>query len=77
MDSSNYSLADLSAACGNGCNGAGWMNNPFMYLIWLAYLGNGGFGFGRNGEAAQSAALSGQIDSLRTQMTDGQMASSL
>lgn len=25
-----------------------WMNNPFMYLIWLAFFGENGFGKGNN-----------------------------
>lgn len=29
-----------------------WMNNPFMYLVMLAWMNNGGFGFGGNGAAA-------------------------
>lgn len=37
----NYSLADMAAVSGQ--NNA-WMNNPFMYLIWLAFFG-GGNGF--------------------------------
>jgi len=67
---SNYSLADLSAAC--GCNGNQQWNNP-MWLIWALLFGFGGNGFGFNrgaGDAVQTAALSGQIDALRNQMAD-------
>lgn len=77
MDS-NYSLADLSAACGSGCNGNGWMNNPFMYLIWLAYMGNGGFGFGNRGaENVQNAEMMNQISQLRGQINDNQNTNNL
>lgn len=41
-----YSLSDI-AALTNGENNQMW-NNPFIYLVWLAVLGNGGL-FGRNG----------------------------
>lgn len=34
-----------------------WMNNPFMYLIWLAFFGGDGFGFGRRGNALTQAEL--------------------
>ena len=45
----NLSYADFAAMSGNN-NGANAMwNNPFMYLIWLAWFGGGnGFGFGGN-----------------------------
>lgn len=32
-----------------------WMNNPFMYLIWLAFFGGDGFGFGRRGNTLTQA----------------------
>lgn len=50
-----------------------------MYLIWLAYMGNGGFGFGNRGaaDAAQIASMTAQIDGLRTQMQDNQNANTL
>lgn len=34
----------------------GWTNNPFIYLVWLALLGNGNF-FGRNGLTTDDGAL--------------------
>lgn len=41
----------------NGGNGDQW-NNPFMYLVWLALLGNGGFGgFGGGNGAVTRADL--------------------
>ena len=50
-------LADIAAV--NGNNGMeNWMNNPFIYLVWLAVLGNGGF-FGNRG--AGDAAVQGAI----------------
>lgn len=57
----NLSYADFAAMSGNnGVNGM-W-NNPFMYLIWLAWFGGGnGFGFGGNGARAadQQAVVNG------------------
>jgi len=50
----NLSYADFAAMQGNnGMNGM-W-NNPFMYLIWLAWF-NGGNGFGFGGNRAGVAA---------------------
>lgn len=47
-----------------------WMNNPFIYLVFLMMFGNGGFWGNRNG--LQGAEIQGQLDSLRNQMTDNQ-----
>lgn len=48
------SLSDI-AALNNGRNYddgmAAWMNNPFIYLVWLAVLGRGGL-FGNDGAGA-------------------------
>lgn len=76
MDSSNFSLSDLAAVNGNSNGMNNWMNNPFMYLIWLAYMGNGGFGLGNrnNGavDATQNAEVMAQLNSLREQIQDNQ-----
>ena len=55
----NLSYADFAAMSGNnGVNGM-W-NNPFMYLIWLAWFGGGnGFGFNRGGASDQQALVNG------------------
>lgn len=58
----------LSAALMNGNNN--WNNSPWMYLIFLALFGGNGFGFGNRGNAIQDAEIQGQIQSLRTQMSD-------
>lgn len=42
----NLSYADFAAMQGN--NGNSMWNNPFMYLLWLMFFGNNGFGFGGN-----------------------------
>lgn len=47
-----------------------WMNNPFIYLVFLMMFGNGGFWGNRNG--LQGAGIQSQLDSLRSQMADNQ-----
>jgi hypothetical protein len=53
--SHELSPADIVAMNGGGANE--WMNNPFIYLVWLALLGNNGGIFGNRGgaEALQGA----------------------
>ena len=53
--SHELSPADIVAMNGGGVNE--WMNNPFIYLVWLALLGNNGGIFGNRGgaEALQGA----------------------
>lgn len=63
MDRGNSGL-ETAALLNGGMNN--WMNNPFMYLIWLAYMGNGAFGFGNgNGNVAADASLSRQVAALQ------------
>lgn len=38
-------------------NSNAWINNPFMYLIWLAFFGGDGFGWGRRGQGLTQAEL--------------------
>ena len=53
-------LADIAAV--NGNNGMeNWMNNPFIYLVWLAVLGNGGLFGNRFGGGAESPAVQGAL----------------
>lgn len=72
----NLSYADFAAMSGNN-NGANAMwNNPFMYLIWLAWFGGGnGFGFNRGnaGVAAgdvQAANNAAAIQNLSDMIAD-------
>ena len=56
------------AAMMNGGMGANnWLNNPFLYLIFLAMFGGNGFGWGNRG-----AMQTEQFDSLRNQIADNQ-----
>ena len=49
------SLADIAAVNGSGMDN--WMNNPFIYLVWLALLGGNGNFFGGRGDAAVQGAI--------------------
>lgn len=61
-------MAMMAAMNGGGGN---WNNNPWMYLIFLALFGNGGFGFGGNrGQGLQDAEIQAKLNSLSTQMSD-------
>ena len=52
-----------------------WMNNPFIYLVWLALLGNGGFfGGGRNDAAVQGALTRSDLfEGFNNQDVNGQL----
>jgi hypothetical protein len=70
-----YSLADIAAANG-GMNNEMW-NNPFIYLVWLAVLGGGGFFGNRNGygDAAVQGAItrSDLFEGFNNQDVNGQL----
>lgn len=52
-----------------------WMNNPFAYIMFLALLRNGGFGWGNgDGTAAQGIEAQAQLNAIRTQLQDNQNA---
>lgn len=59
--------AALAAMFNNGANN--WMNNPFIYLVFMMMFGNGNWFGNRNGNV-QDAEIQGQINSLRTAMAD-------
>lgn len=71
-----YTLSDIAAL--NGNNNEAWMNNPFIYLVWLALLGNGGI-FGGRGYGAGDPAVQGAItrsdlfEGFNTQDTNAQL----
>lgn len=67
MADNSLSYADFVAMNANSSNN--WMNNPFMYLIWMMFFGNGNFGFGgnANNQAVNNAA---QIQNLQELITD-------
>lgn len=61
----NNDPATMMAAMGGGMNN--WMNNPFVYLVWMMFA-NRMWG----GEQNCNPAIQAQIDSLRNQMADNQ-----
>lgn len=61
----NYDPMSMMAAMGGGMNN--WMNNPFVYLVWMMFA-NRMWGNEQNG----NPAIQAQIDSLRNQMADNQ-----
>ena len=66
--------ADIMAM--NGNNNEAWMNNPFIYLVWLALLGNGGiFGNRGAGDAAVQGAItrSDLFEGFNNQDVNGQL----
>ena len=52
---------------------AGWMNNPFIYLVWLALLGNGGFFGGRGSELQGTITRSDLFEGFNNQDVNGQL----
>ena len=66
------SAGDILALTKN--NEEGMWNNPFIYLVWLAVLGNGGL-FGNRGDAAVQGALtrSDLYEGFNTQEINGQL----
>lgn len=61
----NNDPATMMAAMGGGMNN--WMNNPFVYLVWMMFA-NRMWGNDQNG----NPAIQAQLDSLRSQMADNQ-----
>lgn len=71
MANKNNDPLAMAAMMNGGLGGANqWLNNPFLYLIFLAMFGGNGFGFGANGNTVQNAEIQNQIQSLRSQMAD-------
>ena len=67
------SLADVAAMNGNA--NESWMNNPFIYLVWLALLGNGGIFGNRGNDAAVQGAItrSDLFEGFNNQDVNGQL----
>lgn len=57
----------MAAMMGGGMNN--WMNNPFAYLMFMALLRNGGFGFGGDGADVQPQTCQ-QTSELRNGQRD-------
>lgn len=69
MNNNNNGL-ETAALMNSGMGGANAMwNNPMMYLVWLAVLGNGGFGFGGNRcNMLEGNELNGRFNSIQAQI---------
>lgn len=68
--------SDVLALTRNSNNEEGMWNNPFIYLVWLAVLGNGGlFGNRGVGDAAVQGAItrSDLFEGFNTQDINGQL----
>lgn len=63
--------AEMAALMNNGNN---WMNNPFVYLVWMMFANRM---WGNDGNNLQSAEIQAQLNSLRTQMSDNQNANQI
>lgn len=48
-----------------------WMNNPFIYLVFLMMFGRNGL-WGNNANSVQNAEIQGQLNAIRNQMSDNQ-----
>lgn len=59
----NNDPATMMAAMGGGMNN--WMNNPFVYLVWMMFANRMWVG-----EQNCNPAIQAQIDSLRNQIAD-------
>ena len=71
----SHDLTPADVMAMNGTNNEMW-NNPFIYLVWLAVLGNGGlFGNRGAGDAAVQGALtrSDLFEGFNTQDINAQL----
>lgn len=60
----NSNALTTAALMNGGCNS--WSNNPFMYLIWLAFFGGNGFGWNKG----QDSDIARQMQTLQGTVTD-------
>lgn len=51
-------------------NNSQWMNNPFIYLVFLMMFGRNGL-WGNNGNGLQDAEIQSKLNQLSTQLQDG------
>lgn len=62
----------MAAMANGGFGGNQWLNNPFLYLIFLAMFGGGnGFGWGNSrGQGLQDAEIQAKLNALSNQASD-------
>ena len=69
----NNDLATLALLGGNGGFGNNWINNPFMYLVWMwmmRWMNGGDWNNGDNCYKSLEASTQRQIQTLSDQMND-------
>lgn len=66
-------IASMLNAKGGEAQSSGLWNNPFLYLIWLAFLGNRGGLFGGN-QGAFDVNINDKLNSLASQIAGNQNA---
>lgn len=64
---SEFDPTAMAAMFNNGANN--WMNNPFIYLVFMMMFGNGNWFGNRNGNV-QDAEIQGKLNALQNQMSD-------
>lgn len=62
---SDFDPAAMATMLGNN----NWMNNPFIYLVFMMMFGNGNWFGNRNGNV-QDAEIQGKLNALQNQMSD-------
>lgn len=69
-------LASFALLSGGGVGANNWMNNPFMYLVWMYMMRwmNGGDWNNGNCQNAMEASTQRQIQTLSDQMNDNHTA---
>jgi hypothetical protein len=71
----SHDLTPADVMAMNGGNAANeWMNNPFIYLVWLALLGNGGiFGGNRGADLQGTITRSDLFEGFNNQEVNNQL----
>ena len=61
---------EMLAAMNGGMGANQWMNNPFIYLVFLMMFGRNGL-WGNNGNGLQDAEIQSKLNQLSNQMQEG------
>lgn len=68
----------MAAMMGGGFGANQWMNNPFAYMMMMAWMRNFGGAWGEGyGQNAQNVEVQSQLQAIRTQLQDNQNATLL
>ncbi len=66
---SGVNAAEMMAAMNGGLGANQWMNNPFIYLVFLMMFGRNGL-WGNNGNGVQDVETQAKLNALSNQMSD-------